>query len=333
MKRLSCPVCAARVYFENVACGACGASLLFVAPASAMARLQDGIPCQHRAIISCNWATEPGQPFCQACRLNRTIPNLSEPGNAARWERIERAKRRLVADLLRLGLPIVSRRDDPQRGLCFDFVSNALGAKPVMTGHMNGLITLDIAEADAAEREARRAAMREPYRTLIGHFRHEIAHFYFALLVEPGPLVASFRAVFGDERRDYAQALRRHYSNGPPPQWPEHFISAYASCHPWEDWAETFAHFIHIVATLDTAVETAIASGAAFADVYREPDFDRVLASFPPLTDAVNEINRSMGMPDVYPFRLTPSVIGKLHFVHMVVRWATRDATVDALTL
>ncbi len=326
MKRLSCPVCASRVYFEYDACHACGAPLVFVAPQSAMARLEEHRPCQHRAAIRCNWATEPGDPFCLACRLNRIIPNLSVPGNAERWARVERAKRRLVVDLLRLGLPIIGRRDDPDRGLCFDFVSDTLAAGSVTTGHLNGLITLDIAEADDPEREARRTAMREPYRTLIGHFRHEIAHFYFALLVENGPLLFSFRAVFGDERRNYAEALRRHYGAGPPSNWAEHFISAYASCHPWEDWAESFAHFIHILATLDTAVETAIASGAAFADVYREPDLDRVLAAFPPLTDAVNEINRSMGVADVYPFRLTPSVIGKLHFVHMVVRRATQGA-------
>ena len=323
MKRLACPVCASRVYFERVRCPVCATALAFVPAASLMIRDTDADAlCGHRDVIECNWTTEPDEPFCRACRLNRIVPNLSHVGNAGRWRRIEQAKRRLVVDVMRLGLPVVARSDDPDRGLAFDFISNALTFSPVRTGHDSGLITLDIAEADDDVREARRAALREPYRTLLGHFRHEIAHYFFAVLIEDGPLLPAFRAVFGDERADYGAALQAHYEHGAPADWREHYISAYSSSHPWEDWAETFAHFLHVVATLDTAIETSLVGrDASIAeDAYREPDFDRLIAAFRPLTEAVNEINRSMGVADVYPFFLPPPVVGKLHFVHLVVQ-------------
>lgn len=325
MKRLACPVCGSRVYFERTRCPGCATELVFVPASSTMIRADEAEAlCQHRPVIQCNWTTEPDEPFCRACRLNRIVPNLSHEGNADRWQRIERAKRRLIVDLLRLGLPIVSRTEDQINGLTFDLVSNLLTLAPIRTGHENGLITLDIAEADDDVREARRAALREPYRTLLGHFRHEIAHYYFTQLVENRPVQIAFRAIFGDERQDYDQALQTHYQYGAPPDWREHFITAYASCHPWEDWAETFAHFLHIVATLDTAIETSLVGrDASIAeDAYRDSDFDRLIAAFRPLTEAINEINRSMGVADIYPFVLTPSVIGKLHFVHLVVRQA-----------
>ena len=200
----------------------------------------------------------------------------------------------------------------------------------MLTGHDEGEITLNIAEADDAEREARRAQMHEPYRTLVGHFRHEIGHHYWDILLRDSPDLPAFRALFGDERADYGEALQRHYDKGPPQGWRQNFISAYATSHPWEDWAECFAHFIHIVATLDTAADLPLGlgklSGRALKDPYREDDFDALLKAWVPLTEAVNEINRSMGVSDVYPFVLTPSVMGKLHFVHMIVRKAARSA-------
>jgi hypothetical protein len=235
----------------------------------------------------------------------------------------------MVYDLLRLGLPVKSRAEDPAHGIAFDFLSEYPGTK-VLTGHDEGEITLNIAEADDAEREARRAQMKEPYRTLVGHFRHEIGHHYWDILLRDSPDLPAFRALFGDEREDYAEALKRHYENGPSQGWRQNFISAYATSHPWEDWAECFAHFIHIVATLDTAADLPLGlgklSGRALNDPYREDDFDALLKAWVPLTEAVNEINRSMGVSDIYPFVLTPSVIGKLHFVHMIVRKAARSA-------
>jgi hypothetical protein len=326
VKRLACPACASRVYFDNLECQTCGTALAFLPAASLFVRAdQDGTgTCTHRMAIACNWATDPGEAFCRACALNNIVPNLGEWGNGARWQRIETAKRRFLVDLLRLGLPILSRQDDAERGLAFDFLSNRLTIAPVRTGHLGGLITMDIAEADDAEREGRRAAMGEPYRTLIGHFRHEIAHYYFSLLIEEGPLLNSFRAVFGNATDDYDFALANYYTSGPRADWQNNFISAYASSHPWEDWAETFAHFLHIVSTLDTAIENGfVARIGRIDDPYREADFDGLIQAFRLLTEAVNEINRSMGVPDVYPFVLTPTVVGKLHFVHIVVtRWA-----------
>jgi hypothetical protein len=287
--------------------------------------------CANRTNFVCNWSTEDDEALCPSCRLDRIIPNLSFPDNVDRWRRIELAKRRVLVDLMRLSLPIVTRRDDASKGLAFQFMSNDLSAQPIETGHADGLITLDIAEADDSEREKRRHAMGEPYRTLVGHFRHEIAHYCWTLLVRDTPDIGACRALFGDEREDYQAALQRHYRDGPPADWQAHFISAYASAHPWEDWAETFAHFVHIVATMDTALDFRIAGAARapIGDPYAEEDFDALIAAFVPVTQAVNEINRSMGLPDVYPFVLTPEAIGKLHFVHMIVRKAAgtrRDA-------
>jgi hypothetical protein len=335
MRHLACPVCGRRVFFENFSCMSCGSPLAFSTRDMAMkALVGDGaaIACANRSDFVCNWATTSNEALCPSCRLDQVIPNLSWMGNGERWQRLEQAKRRVIVDLWRLGLPIVTRQEDASRGLAFQFLSNALAQQPVKTGHDDGLITLDIAEADDAEREARRNMMGEPYRTLVGHFRHEIAHYYWTLLVQDSRDIGAFRALFGDEREDYQDALARHYQNGAPADWSAHFISAYASSHAWEDWAETFAHFVHIVATMDTALDFHIAGAARaqISDPYTETDFDALIAAFLPLTEAVNEINRSMGLPDVYPFVLTPDVIGKLHFVHMIVRKAADSHARDA---
>ena len=201
-----------------------------------------------------------------ACRYNRTIPDLSSPDNLAHWRKIEFAKHRLLYTLLRLRLPLTTRSEDPN-GLAFDFLSDPLGTPggegPVMTGHNEGLITLNVAEADDPERERRRKAMGEPYRTLLGHFRHEIAHYYWGRLVADTPAIDEFRSLFGDERQDYALALQRYYANGPGPDWSEHYVTAYASAHPWEDFAETWAHYFHMVDTLESAAALRCAAAAA----------------------------------------------------------------------
>ena len=330
MRALSCPVCGNRVFFENFRCESCGTDLGFSCVEMKMKALTGAeapAACANRANLVCNWTSEDGEALCRSCRLDQVIPNLSFPVNVDRWRRIELAKRRVLVDLMRLRLPIVTRREDVSRGLAFQFMSNDLSALPIRTGHADGLITLDIAEADDSEREQRRNQMGEPYRTLVGHFRHEVAHYYWTLLVDGAPDIGAWRALFGDERANYEAALQRHYLNGPPADWQAHFISAYASSHPWEDWAETFAHFVHIVATMDTALDFRIAGAARapIGDPYREENFDALIEAFVPVTQAVNEINRSMGLPDVYPFVLTPEAIGKLHFVHMIVcKAATR---------
>src|SRR5262249_50270393 len=155
------------------------------------------------------------------------------------------AKRRLVYTLLALNLPLVSRQEDRESGLSFEFLADPAdpAAPRVMTGHAGGVITVNVAEADDAERERRRLQMNEPYRPLLGAFRHEIGHYYWDRLIRGSARLAAFRETFGDERADYAEALDRHHAGGPPGDWQDRFVSAYASSHPWEDWAETWAHY------------------------------------------------------------------------------------------
>jgi hypothetical protein len=247
------------------------------------------------------------------------------PDNLAHWRKLEIAKHRLFYTLLKLRLPLATRAEDAD-GLAFDFLSNQLSAAPVMTGHAAGVITINLLEANDSERERQRSQMGEPYRTLLGHFRHEIAHYYWDKLVANSPCLDDFRAIFGDERKDYAAALQQHHTNGPPADWPEHFVTAYASAHPWEDFAETWAHYFHMVDTLETAgafgmrVRPKLSKGAELATTIDfDPhlaEMDRLVDAWLPLTFAVNSINRSMGQPDLYPFVLGPAVIVKLTFVH-----------------
>jgi hypothetical protein len=252
-----------------------------------------------------------------------------------RWRKIEVAKHRLFYTLLKLRLPLVTRIEDPE-GLGFDFIADQDGGgghAQVMTGHDSGLITINLAEADDPERERQRFEMGEAYRTLLGHFRHEIAHYYWGRLVACSSFLQEFRNIFGDERKDYATALHAHYAEGPPPDGPEHFVSAYASVHPWEDFAETWAHYFHMIDTLETAggfgltLRPKVAKGMELAaridfDPHHAP-LERIIEAWLPLTFAVNSINRSMGLPDLYPFVLAPPVIVKLAFVHRLI--ATRD--------
>ena len=181
------------------------------------------------------------------------------PGNAERWQALEAAKRRLIYAMNRLGLPLESKKEDEIKGLAFDFLADADPSQPVMTGHDDGLITINIAEADSAEREKRRVELGEPYRTLLGHLRHEVGHYYWDVLVRDGGRIEASRAVFGDESLDYQEALERHYQNGAPAGWQETYVSAYATMHPWEDFAETWTHYLHMVDTLDTAASFGMA--------------------------------------------------------------------------
>jgi hypothetical protein len=252
---------------------------------------------------------------------------------------LEIAKHRLFYTLLRLGLPLADRSQDPQ-GLAFDFLADRAevedGAPRILTGHDNGLITINLAEADDAERERRRHSMGETYRTLLGHFRHEVGHYFWNVLIRDDPSIEQFRQLFGDERRDYGEALRAHYADGPKPNWQDEFVSSYAGSHPWEDFAETWAHYLHIVDTLETAnafgmrVRPRIRRGPDLAatvdfDPHHEEDVNRLIGAWLPLTFAVNALNRSMGQPDLYPFVLPQAVIVKLAFIHQRVHEAARQ--------
>jgi len=353
MRLFECQFCGQPLYFENTFCESCGHRLGFSASLRTLSAVDwaDGAwialadpsrPfrfCANAKYDVCNWlvAADGPDPYCVACRHNRVIPNLSRARNVERWRRLEVAKRRLFYTLLKLDLPIIDRSEDPH-GLAFDFLSDpAEGttlAPTILTGHDNGLITINIAEADDAERERRRQAMGEPYRTLLGHFRHEIAHYYWDVLVGRDESLESFRLIFGDERQDYGAALRKHYATGPPVSWRTRFVSAYASAHPWEDWAETWAHYLHLIDTLETASAFGLSvrpqmshgrlmSAAIDFDPHDVGDLNRLVAAWAPLTFAVNSLNRSMGQPDLYPFVLAPTVIGKLAFVHERIYAAT----------
>ncbi len=287
---------------------------------------------------SCNWliGADDAHDMCRACRLNRTIPDLadpSQPDNGYLWGLVELAKRRLVSSLITLALPVASRMsEDPARGLMFDFLRSPVNGPHVMTGHDTGLITLNVDEADDAKREAVRKAMREPYRTLLGHFRHEVGHYYWDRLVAGTSWLDGFHQLFGDESIDYLGALKRNYEEGPPADWPLHFVSAYASTHPWEDWAECWAHYLHMRDTVDTALSFGLSveqfdlEFTPFTiDAVYQPDhpgaeqFLAFLNHWTRLTTMLNEMSRSMGQPDFYPFVLPRDVVAKLQFIHLVV--------------
>ncbi len=234
------------------------------------------------------------------------------------WRRVEEAKRRLLYDLHRLRLPLASRSGEP---VAFDILSDEID--PILTGHLSGVITLNVAEADDVEREARRVSFREPYRTLLGHFRHEIGHFYWDLLVDRTPLLAPFKLIFGDETLDYQAAINTYYNRIDRSYDRTGFISEYATSHPWEDWAETFAHFLHIVSTLDSLAGLPLSlderARQTLTDPYLEGDFEALLALWTPLSRGINELNRSLGRSDAYPFDISPAAKGKLHLVHMAI--------------
>jgi hypothetical protein len=346
MQLFECGFCRQPLYFENDHCESCGHRLGYVPETMELVPLEAGdgafvVPgaperryrfCANATHDVCNWliATGEREDFCLACRHNRTIPALTTPENRRLWRLVEQAKHRLFYTLIELHLPLRNRAEDPVEGLVFDFL-DPQNARKVLTGHERGLITLNIAEADDAERERRRHSMGEAYRTLLGHFRHEIGHYYWDRLVRDRPAMRGrFREVFGDERVDYEAALQTHYAEGAPPDWRERFVTAYASSHPWEDFAETWAHYLHIVDTLETAtafglsLHPRIARGEELsADVDFDPSRNNTIGSLMkawlPLTFAVNSLNRGMGQPDLYPFVLSPVVVGKLGFIHDLV--------------
>jgi hypothetical protein len=339
-----CGVCGRTVFFRNSQCLACGSPLGYDCRQGRIVTLVgDAIAGFRRCAnfdtaAACNWLVEARDPSprCVACRLNRTIPDLSRDDNALLWQRIEAAKRRLVSQLVLLGLPVATRLgEDPQRGLAFDL----LRGPGVVTGHAGGVITLDIEEADDARRESVRAAMNEPYRTLLGHFRHEIGHYYWLRLVQGTRWVEPFRALFGDERADYAAALRANAGHAPPrADWPQRHVSAYASIHPWEDWAETWAHYLHMIDVLHTALGFGLdAAGAAIAgdpfgrealwraDAGDADDFLRFVNDWVALSLVLNEMSHSMGQSEFSPFVLPRAAVAKLQLIHCVVRDAEDD--------
>lgn len=336
MRDFHCPNCGQRLVFENSACLNCGSALGFSLEQMALLVISEGGASEHvgivdaaeyelcvnRQVAECNWIVPVNQPrlLCPSCVLTTERPNDADTIGLAEFAEAEAAKRRLIVELHELKLPIVGRDQDPDSGLAFRLLSSA--HEQVMTGHENGVITIDLAEGDDVHREQLRVEMDEPYRTLLGHFRHEIGHYYFYRLVtRSADHLTKFNELFGDPDADYQSALNRHYSEGAPENWQQNFVSSYATMHPAEDWAETFAHYLHIRDTLDTSAWCGLASASATFD--RPPlgpsAFPSIIDMWLPLSWSLNMVNRSMGHPDLYPFVLPVAVLDKMQFIHNVV--------------
>lgn len=342
MRRFLCPQCNAQVHFNNSECISCRAVLGYAPLQDQMVQLPNlgdtSRPamrrCANRQRIGCNWLVEDGSAsdLCLSCRHTVKIPDTSNKEKQRHWGRLERAKRRLYYSLIKFGLPIPLERDTAKGALKFELLSDEIDKdgkpKRVMTGHYAGLITINIAEADDVIRERNRAELGEPYRTLIGHFRHEVAHYYWDKLVAGTSALDACRACFGDERQDYGDALKAYYANGPVADWRNFYVSAYASAHPWEDFAETWAHYFHMVSGLETAYAYGLnpqplTQGAPtlvqLIDPYHVVNVDELIEHWIPLTVAMNAMNRSMGNRDYYPFVLTPQISQKLKFIHDLI--------------
>lgn len=333
------------VHFNNSECVSCSTLLGYLPSTDQMlalpvdqARLDIGLQgyalCANRDIIGCNWVRESASisDLCLSCSHTIRIPNISVEENRLQWSRLERAKRRLFYAIIKLKLPLSDGTDRYDGALRFEFLGDSFHPdgkkKRVMTGHDQGLITINIAEADDAIREKNRIAMGEPYRTLIGHFRHEVGHYYWDFLVDRGGMTEKFRACFGDERCDYSDSLSAYYQNGPEENWTNSYVSAYSSAHPWEDFAETWAHYFHMVGGLETAyayalnpqpLHTGMPKLVQLTDPYRVLDCEQLLTHWIPITMAMNAMNRSIGHNDYYPFALSPDVTKKLKFIHELI--------------
>ena len=322
MKAYTCRVCGNALYFENSVCVSCGTPLGYsrderdIVPVDAAGVYvdADGLVwhvCRNLNLSGCTWLAplEGGQ--CFSCDLTRTRPSDDDAPGLRNFPVAERAKRQLLRELDALGFTVVGKDVDRENGLAFDLLSSTLS--PVMIAHDDGIVTIDLAEGDDSHRERIRRQLDEPYRTMLGHFRHEVGHYMEWQLVERHPdVLARARELFGDETIDYAASAQRHYDQGPPANWHEDYISAYATMHPYEDFAETWAHYLHICDT----IETAVAYGLLPATDIVGRDFrDLVEAVWIPLSTALNLVNRSMGANDLYPFVLPPHVVDKLEFV------------------
>jgi hypothetical protein len=351
VKTFHCTACQALIFFENTKCLACGRSLAYFPDRAEMLAFEPAdeglwhsvrgdvvesytykLCANYRDHGACNWATRSDDPesMCRSCLLTHTIPNLELAGCKEAWVKLESAKRRLVYALLSLNLPLQSKRQAASSGLEFRFLSDSVSANGdrsrILTGHDNGLITINVAETDDVYRETQRLRHGEPYRTLLGHFRHETGHYYWDLLIADSERLDDYRRLFGDERADYQLALKKHYEAGPPPNWADNFISAYASTHPWEDWAESWAHVMHMVDALETAHFVGLSVKPARGD---EPElsvppvptrahvgeFDHLIEEWATLTYVLNNLTRGLGLADAYPFVLSAPIVDKLRFV------------------
>ncbi|MEB3754760.1 putative zinc-binding peptidase [Acinetobacter sp. MD2(2019)] len=341
-----CQYCQHQVFFPNTFCESCSSVLGFQLNRNTMGTFakidsytwrsldpQDQNlyykPCYNYSHYqACNWVipAEQANPYCESCQLTHLIPDLSDPQNLNYWKHIEAAKRRFLHLTKQLDIfPRPKKDPNDHFGLQFNFLM-PYDNQPVMTGHANGVITLNASEADVVVRIKTRMSMEENYRTLLGHFRHESGHYYFELMQHFCPnWIDEFRVYFGNEQADYSQALAQYYENGPQANWSDFYVSRYACAHPWEDWAETWAHYLHMLDTLDTAYQSGLTlDGKLSIDPhihFEAPpllaqDFELTINNWFALTYILNALNRSMGLDDAYPFTLSNPVLDKLRFIH-----------------
>jgi hypothetical protein len=356
MKTFRCTNCQGIAFFDDTICTACGHRLAYSPERRTVVALEPAVDDQWRIVgdrdgttvhlcrnvgeQACNQVLRPGQPLglCDACLLTRTIPNLDHPGHREAWGRLERAKRRLLWTLQGLGLAWKSRAEDPQHGLMFDFLSemDMPDGQRVSTGHTEGHIVVDAEEADDSVLAKNRKDLHESYRTVLGHFRHEAGHYYWNVLIRDRGREQGFRTLFGDERTDYEESLRNYYGGQRSSDWYTNHITQYASMHPWEDWAESFAHYLHMVDGVETAIDLAVALAprnevlpaidfGGATDAVEMP-FDDLLRHWGALSIALNQFNRGMGLQDAYPFAPSVKAIEKIRFVDKEVRAARAKA-------
>lgn len=347
MRLFQCSHCAAPVYFDNMTCLRCEYALGYAYESGLMAafavdeagewRAPDAAkptgkpepcrPCANRAVLSCNWMldTDDSGDLCQSCRLTSVYPDQSVEENVLAWQTCELSKRRWLYAIRTLGLPVAPKTDAFPDGITFRFMQSVGTKTQVMTGHADGVITINAAESDPVARLSAREAMEEPYRTLLGHFRHESGHYYWQRLIErDDQVLANYRAVFGDERQDYGEALKQHYEQGAPADWAVHFVSQYAASHPWEDFAETWAHYLHIVDAVEVAESWKVSIDGYprneidqfTAPIAANEGFKSLMARWLPLSLLANSLNRSLGHDDAYPFAPSATVLNKLGWVH-----------------
>lgn len=332
MQRFGCPRCGANVPFDAMRCRHCEALLGYHPPTRTIVDLHptgdaatftagaDAVELWRclNASWGCNWLLPSDEPteWCDSCRLTHGRPAMSDPSAVDAWSVTEAWKRRLLHHLATLGLPIDARSADRPDGLRFELVY--VPGAPAVTGHLGGVVTIDLTEADDARRESLRHRFDEPTRTVLGHLRHEIGHYYWPHLVRTATEIAAFRALFGDERADYRGALDEHQASGGVGWDRSRHVSRYASAHPAEDWAETFAHYLAIRDATETADSYGITGFDSGAGRAAPTIADRV-AVWQGVTGALDAIAESLGAGSLYPFELSPHVLDKLAFVDQLV--------------
>lgn len=314
MKIFTCPQCGGSLFFDNAACS-CGLAVAYDPTAERFVAASS--PCANREVIGCNWVSGDGG-LCRSCAMTAVHPDLAVAENGPLWSSAEFAKRWVIANLMAWGW-FTDRDPGPLPEFRMLAESTASGETKVIMGHASGVVTINLAEADAAERIRRRDALGEPYRTMIGHFRHELAHYLFERLAACADFVPRYRELFGDETWDYGQALDRYYQAGPPSDWQNYHVTPYAAAHPHEDWAESASHILHVTDIVDSFAAARL-SGAdlpsAGYDAYAEADAKRLIGCGIRLCIALNHVNRAMGLSDLYPFVNSPVARQKLAFAH-----------------